>query len=63
MLRSCLQAEAPVPEALHNRMRTLLLQYAVIGGMPEAVPMFADTKQPGTVLSCSEILSALMRTT
>lgn len=50
LLRSCLQQETPVPEALHQRLRSLLLQYAVIGGMPDAVQMFADTKQPGAVL-------------
>ncbi len=37
MLRHCLQKEVPVPEALHNRMKQLLLQYAVVGGMPDAV--------------------------
>ena len=35
MLRQCLQKEVPVPEALHNRMKLLLLQYTVVGGMPE----------------------------
>ena len=31
-------------------MRQLLLQYAVVGGMPEAVNTFVDTKQMEQVL-------------
>ena len=50
MLRHCLQKEIPVPEALHNRMKQLLLQYAVVGGMPDAVQTFVDTKQMDAVL-------------
>lgn len=50
MLRQCLQEEVPVPEALHNRMKQLLLQYAVVGGMPDAVQTFVDTKQMDAVL-------------
>ena len=51
MLQDCLENETPVPEALHNRMRQLLLQYAVVGGMPDAVQTFVDTKQMDEVLS------------
>lgn len=50
MLEDCLKRESPVPEALHNRFRQLLLQYVVVGGMPEAVQLFVDTKQVGSVL-------------
>ena len=50
MLRQCLEKETPVPEALHNRMKQLLLQYAVVGGMPDAVQTFVDTKQMDAVL-------------
>jgi predicted AAA+ superfamily ATPase len=50
MLGNCLEAETPVPEALHNRMRQLLLQYTVVGGMPDAVQTFVDTKQMDEVL-------------
>ena len=50
MLRHCLQKKIPVPEALHNRMKQLLLQYAVVGGMPDAVQTFVDTKQMDAVL-------------
>ena len=50
ILEDCLKKESPVPEALHNRFRQLLLQYVVVGGMPEAVQLFVDTKQVGSVL-------------
>lgn len=49
-LKNSLAAETPVPEALHNRFRQLLLQYTVVGGMPDAVQTFVDTKQMDTVL-------------
>ena len=50
MLKKNLETETPVPEALHNRMRQLLLQYTVVGGMPDAVQTFVDTKQMNEVL-------------
>lgn len=50
VLRNCLQKETPVQEALQNRMRELLLQYTVVGGMPEAVQTFVDTKRADKVL-------------
>ena len=49
-LKGWLEKEEPVPEALHNRMRQLLLQYTVVGGMPDAVQTFVDTKQMDQVL-------------
>jgi len=50
MLKKSLEEETPVPEALHNRMRQLLLQYTVVGGMPDAVQTFVDTKRMDEVL-------------
>lgn len=50
LLRSHLAKEEPVPEALHNRLRNLFLQYAVVGGMPDAVNSFLATKQMNKVL-------------
>lgn len=49
-LKKHLNNETLVPEALHKRMRELLLQYTVVGGMPEAVQHFVDTKQMDGVL-------------
>lgn len=50
MLKKCLQEEIPVPKALHSHMKQLFLQYAVVGGMPDAVQTFVDTKQMNEVL-------------
>ena len=50
MLQKSMDTETPVPEALHSRMRQLILQYAVVGGMPDAVQTFVDGRQMGDVL-------------
>ena len=50
-LKSCLVNKKPVPEAVHNKMSQLLLQYTVIGGMPEVVQNFVDTKQMNSALA------------
>ncbi len=50
MLKTHLAEETPVPDALHARMQQLLLQYAVVGGMPDAVQNFVETKQMNEVL-------------
>ncbi len=50
-LKEYLTDEKPVPEALHNKMNQLLLQYTVVGGMPEVVKTFVNTKQMNMVLA------------
>ena len=50
-LKKCLNSETPVEEALHDRFRELLHQYIVVGGMPEVVTTFMETKQIGKVLA------------
>ncbi|MBQ3460200.1 MAG: ATP-binding protein [Solobacterium sp.] len=45
LMQNSLEQCSPVPEPIHNRMRELLLQYTVIGGMPEVVQRFIDTHQ------------------
>ncbi|MCF0237212.1 MAG: ATP-binding protein [Sphaerochaetaceae bacterium] len=50
LLQDCLEKETPVPEPLHNVLNSLLLQYTVVGGMPDVVQTFVDTKQMNTVL-------------
>ena len=49
-LRNCLQNEIPVNEGIHQRMWELLLRYAVVGGMPEAVTAFFETNNMNEVL-------------
>ena len=50
-LRKCLENGTIVEEALHERFRELLHQYIVVGGMPEVVTTFLETKQISKVLS------------
>lgn len=50
-LKEYLTDEKPVPEALHKKMHQLLLQYTVVGGMPEVVKTFVTTKQMNSVLA------------
>ena len=48
-LTKYLEEKKPVPVALHNRCRELILQYTVVGGMPEVVQLFVETKQMNLV--------------
>ncbi len=50
MLKTHLENETPVPDVLHSRLRQLLLQYTVTGGMPDAVNSFTETKNMSSVL-------------
>lgn len=50
-LMKCILNVTPVDEALHDRFRELLNQYVIVGGMPEAVTVFMETKQIGKVLA------------
>ncbi|MCM1027325.1 MAG: ATP-binding protein [Roseburia sp.] len=50
ILRSCMSAEKPVPDALHKKLHQLLLNYIVVGGMPAVVESFVRTKEINTVL-------------
>ena len=50
LLKNALETETPVPEAIHKRMSDLMLQYAVVGGMPEAVNTFLATHDIGRVV-------------
>ena len=49
-LRQSFEQETPVPESLHDTMSNYLLQYAVVGGMPEAVNTFIQTHNMQMVL-------------
>ena len=50
ILRKSLEDETVIPEALHQRLKELLLQYTVVGGMPEVVSAFVARKQMNEVL-------------
>lgn len=48
-LHNCLEQEKPINEAIHQRMRQLLLRYVVVGGMPEVVTTFINTNNMNEV--------------
>lgn len=51
ILRDCLREETSVPDALHTRFRQLLLEYMVVGGMPEAVVTMLTTHDMNQVIA------------
>ena len=51
LLKQQLATETAIPEALHQRLKQLLLQYTVVGGMPAIVQDFVLHHNMGTVLS------------
>ncbi len=44
LLRSYLENKNPVPTAIHNTLMDYFRKYTAIGGMPEAVQRYVDTK-------------------
>lgn len=50
-LTECLDSIQPIPEAIHQKMRQLILQYTVVGGMPSVVNTFVNTHNMGRVLA------------
>lgn len=50
LLQKCLASASPVPLALHKKLRQLLLEYTVVGGMPEVVQDYVEHRQMNRVL-------------
>jgi len=49
-LRQCFINETVIDQSIHSTMTTHLLNYIIVGGMPEAVTCFMQTKQFNQVL-------------
>lgn len=43
-IKECFETNSPMPEILHEEAMSLYRQYLVVGGMPECVLKYADTK-------------------
>lgn len=43
-IKQCFESDTPLPSALHDAAMQLYRQYLVVGGMPECVMQFAETK-------------------
>ena len=49
-LQICITTISKVPDVLHHRLKELLLQYVVVGGMPAVVNEFTNSKMMNKVL-------------
>ncbi|MCD8074970.1 MAG: ATP-binding protein [Lachnospiraceae bacterium] len=43
-IKKCFETDTPLPSALHDAAMRLYRQYLIVGGMPECVMQFVDTK-------------------
>lgn len=43
-IKKCFETNSPMPSALHDKAMQLYRQYLIVGGMPECVRQFAETK-------------------
>lgn len=43
-IKSCFENEKPVPDGIHKAMMELLYRYVIVGGLPEVVNCFLETK-------------------
>ena len=53
-LKQYLQKETPIPDALHNKLKNLLYQYVVVGGMPAVVDLFISSNNLNDTNSLQE---------
>lgn len=44
LIRNCFEKQKPLGQALHRKAMDLFRQYLIVGGMPQAVKAFAETK-------------------
>ena len=59
-LRKSVEEHVTIEKTIHEKIRTLYLQYLIVGGMPEAVKIFFDTHDINAVRSVQEnILSSI----
>ena len=57
-IKKCFQTDKPMPSALHNAALQIYRNYLIIGGMPECVVQFAETKDYLLVRHTQETLLA-----
>ena len=57
-VRSCFDAERKVPDGIHKVMMELLYRYVIVGGLPEAVNCFLETKNIGLIYKVQRNLVA-----
>lgn len=57
-IKKCFRTDAPMPLALHDAAMRLYRQYLVVGGMPECVMQFAETKDHILIRHTQEMILA-----
>lgn len=57
-IKTCFQTDTPLPSVLHDAAMQLYRQYLIVGGMPECVMQFAQTKDYILVRHIQETLLA-----
>ena len=57
-LKTC-SPEKPLSETLHDKCKRLLIEFMLIGGMPEVVAKYVES---GSLLECQEILEDITQT-
>lgn len=60
-VRLCIEEERPVEDGFHAILRELLLQYAIVGGMPEAVLSFVTNKRLDLVYEVQSQIMAMYK--
>ena len=60
-LRKSFENRSPVMDAVNDKMLSLFRRYLVVGGMPEAVSIFAETKNVKDVLITHQDIKALYK--
>lgn len=60
-IRDCFKGLKSVPEGLHNRVMNLYKRYLLVGGMPEAVNKFLETRDLNQVRAIQQTISELYR--
>lgn len=61
-LQRCLDREQPVDDDINNRMHDLFRKYLVVGGMPDAVQTYVETKDLSMVRDVQEAVRDWYRT-
>ena len=57
-IKKCFETDTPMPSALHDAAMQLYRQYLVVGGMPECVKQFKETKDYILVRHTQDIILA-----
>jgi len=60
-LKSSFVNRTPVMEAINNKMMELFTRYLIVGGMPEAVSVYAETKNINAVMKIHNDIMALYK--